>query len=148
VHSGLHRYAGTGHAFCKDLARSFHTVLHSDPYSSTSSLINTSNSMVSVCMLLICCHLVTPACLSHTVTWTNYTNSFCAQSIITVHIECHRPFGFLSEVVRAHNPIASWAPLVASSGASHIPAVRSGLPLSSWSWNSAVVPCWKPSPDI
>jgi len=31
-----------------------------------------------------------------------------------------------------HNPIASWAPLVASSGESHIPAVNSGLPLS-WS---------------
>ena len=29
--------------------------------------------------------------------------------------------------------------LVESSGASHIPAVRSGLPLSSW--NSAGVPC-------
>jgi len=30
--------------------------------------------------------------------------------------------------------------------ASHIPAVRSGLPLSSW--NSAGVPCWEPAPDI
>ena len=45
-----------------------------------------------------------------------------------------------------HNPIASWTPMVASSGASHIPAVRSGLPLSSW--NSAGVPCWEPAPDI
>jgi len=45
-----------------------------------------------------------------------------------------------------HNPIASWTPLVESSGASHIPAVRSGLPLSSWI--SAGVPCWEPAPDI
>jgi len=51
---------------------------------------------------------------------------------------CRRPFRFLSEVVRTHNPIASWTPLVESSGASHIPAVHSGLPLSSW--NSAGVP--------
>jgi len=49
-------------------------------------------------------------------------------------------------IVRMHNPIASWSTLDASSGASHIPAVHIGLPLSSW--NSAVVPCWKPSPDI
>ena len=52
----------------------------------------------------------------------------------------------LTEAVWKHSPIASWAPLVASSGASYIPAVRSGLPLSSW--NSADVPCWGPSPDI
>ena len=50
------------------------------------------------------------------------------------------------EAVRTHNPIASWTPLVESSGASHIPAVRSGLPLSSW--NSAGVPCWEPAPDV
>jgi len=49
-----------------------------------------------------------------------------------VRLECCRPFGFLSEAVRTHNPIASWTPLVESSGASHIPAVHSGLPLSSW----------------
>jgi len=59
---------------------------------------------------------------------------------VAVRLECRRPFGFLSEAVRMHNPIASWAPLVASFGASHIAAVRSGLPLSSW--NSANVPCW------
>ena len=63
-----------------------------------------------------------------------------------VRLECRRPFGLLSEAVRTHNPIASWTPLVESSGASHIPAVRSGLPLSSW--NSAGVPCWEPAPDI
>ena len=68
VHSGLHRHAGTEHAFAKTLQGHLHTALHADPYSSTSSVINTLNSMVSVCMLLICCHLVTPACLSHTVT--------------------------------------------------------------------------------
>ena len=33
-----------------------------------------------------------------------------------------------------------------SSRASHIPAVRSGLPLSSC--HSADVPCWEPAPDI
>ena len=44
-----------------------------------------------------------------------------------VRLECRRPFGFLSEAVRTHNPIASWTPLVESSGASHIPAVRSVL---------------------
>ena len=59
--------------------------------------------------------------------------------------KCRRPFGFLSEAVKTHNPIASRAPLVASSGANYVPAVRSGLPLSSW--NSAGVPCWEP-PDI
>jgi len=65
-----------------------------------------------------------------------------------VRLECRRPFGFLSEAVRTHNPIALWTPLVESSRASHIPAVRSGpgLPLSSW--NSAGVPCWEPAPDI
>ena len=52
-----------------------------------------------------------------------------------VRLECRRPFGFLSDAIRTHNPIAS-----------HIPAVRSGLPLSSW--NSAGVPCWEPAPDI
>ena len=55
-------------------------------------------------------------------------------------------FVFLSEAVRMHNTIALSAPMAASSGASHIPAVRSSLPLSSW--NSADVPCWEPSPDI
>jgi len=34
---------------------------------------------------------------------------------VAVRLECRRPFGFLSEAVRMHNPIASWAPLVASS---------------------------------
>ena len=63
-----------------------------------------------------------------------------------VRLECRRPFGFLSEAVRTHNPIASWTPLVESSLASHIPAVRSGLPLSSW--NSAGVPYWEPAPDV
>jgi len=63
-----------------------------------------------------------------------------------VRLECRRPFGFLSEAVRTHNPIASRTTLVESAGASHIPAVRSGLPLSSW--NSADVPCWEPAPDI
>jgi len=29
-----------------------------------------------------------------------------------VRLECRRPFGFLSEAVRTHNPIASWTPLV------------------------------------
>jgi len=57
-----------------------------------------------------------------------------------VHFECRHPFGFLSEAVR------TWTQLVKSSGASHIPAVHSGLPLSSW--NSAGVPCWEPAPDI
>jgi len=65
---------------------------------------------------------------------------------VAVRLDCRRPFGFLSEAVRTHNPIAPWASLVASSGASHIPAVRSGLLLSSW--NSADIPCWEPSPDI
>ena len=46
-----------------------------------------------------------------------------------VRLECRRPFGFFSEAVRTHNPIASWDLLVASSGASYIPTVRSGLPL-------------------
>jgi len=63
-----------------------------------------------------------------------------------LRLECRRPFVFLSKAVRTHNPIASWTPLVVSSGASHIPAVRSGLPLSSW--NSAGVPCWESAPDI
>ena len=67
-----------------------------------------------------------------------------AARLAAVRLECRRPFGFLSEAVRMHNPIASWAPLVESSGASHIPAVPSGLPLSSW--NSAGVPCWEPAP--
>ena len=58
-----------------------------------------------------------------------------------VRFKCRRPFGFLSEAVRTHNPIALWTPLVGSSGASHIAAVRSGLPLSSW--NSAGVLCWE-----
>ena len=56
-----------------------------------------------------------------------------------VRLKCRCLFGFLSEAVRTHNPIASWTSLVESSGASHIPAVRSGLPLSSW--NSAGVLC-------
>ena len=54
-----------------------------------------------------------------------------------------QPFGFLSEAVRTHNPIASRTALVESSRASHIPTVCCGLPLSSW--NSAGVPCWQPA---
>ena len=60
----------------------------------------------------------------------------------SVCLECCHPFGFLSEAVRMHNPIVSWAPLVASSRASHIRAGHSGLPLCSW--NSASIP----APDI
>jgi len=54
-----------------------------------------------------------------------------------VRIECRRPSGFLSKAVRTHNPIASWASLAESSGAGHLPAMRSGIPLPSW--NSAVL---------
>jgi len=44
-----------------------------------------------------------------------------AAGLAAVRLECRRPFGLLSEAVRTHNPIASWTPLVESSGASHIP---------------------------
>ena len=54
--------------------------------------------------------------------------SWPAAGSAAVRLECRRPFGFLSEAVRTHNPIASWTPLVARFGASHIAAVRSGLP--------------------
>ena len=63
-----------------------------------------------------------------------------------VRIECRRPSGFLLKAVRTHNPIAPWAPLAESSGAGHLPAMRSGIPLPSW--NSAVLPCCELSPDI
>jgi len=66
---------------------------------------------------------------------------------VAVHLECRRPFVFFfSEAVWTHNLIASWTLMVASYGASHIRAVHSGLPLSSW--NSTAIPCWELSPDI
>ena len=34
---------------------------------------------------------------------------------LSVRLECRRPFGFLSEAVKTHNPTASWTPLVESS---------------------------------
>jgi len=84
------------------------------------------------------------------VRWTTATR-FSLVSLASCKTGCSPSWmsptvGFLSEAVRTHNPIASWDPLVASSRASYILAVRSGLPLSSW--NSADVPCWGPSPDI
>ena len=59
----------------------------------------------------------------------------------------HRPLEAACAAYASLNlSLLHYITLVASSGASNIPTVRSGLPLSSW--NSTVIPCWEPSPDI
>ena len=53
--------------------------------------------------------------------------------------------GFLGEEVRAHNAIASWAPLAKSSGANPVPATRSRISLPSG--HSTATPRREPSQD-